>query len=146
MQWKKMLTGLVGVCTIGSLGIHESPSSAQTMATPQAAGLSALTTLVPMTPANADRIRQLAQWGRTGVEQIAWSPNGKTFAVSDAVGTFIYDAIDTPPRPLKGNIKCFDLAFTSDGMLIGCGTVDTKVSLWKPDTGELRREIKGRTK
>lgn len=40
---------------------------------------------------NADKIMELARWGKGLMNTIAWSPSGETIAVAGALGIYIYD-------------------------------------------------------
>ena len=46
----------------------------------------------PITPKNADQIRELAIWGKGRISQVAFSPNGEILAVGTAAGIWLYDA------------------------------------------------------
>ncbi|MGH7792585.1 MAG: hypothetical protein ACREOB_09770, partial [Thermodesulfobacteriota bacterium] len=64
-------------------------SSVDTSATPTTSTLAVATSAPPLTltsdplvisPSNVADITQLVQWGKGWIQDIAWSPNGKTLA------------------------------------------------------------------
>ncbi|MHB8752733.1 MAG: WD40 repeat domain-containing serine/threonine protein kinase, partial [Aggregatilineales bacterium] len=81
---------------------------------------------VPITTANAAQVRQLAQLGNGTIgNSIAWSPDGKTFAVAGSLGIWLYQANtpDAAPYLLEGHRGIVNsVAFSPDGKTLASGS------------------------
>jgi WD40 repeat protein len=79
--------------------------------------------LEPIKPDNAIRIKLLAMLGRGTINQIAWSPDGKTLAVDGSLGVRLYNSsgLDYSPRLLEGHDP--GLAITGTEITTGSGVI-----------------------
>ena len=99
----------------------------------------------PITPANVDRLQQLAMWGKGRISQLAYSPDGKLLAVGTTAGVWLYDAGTLELlRFIQTNSEVLTLAFGPEsttitahleGYLTGRGGKD--IMRWDVETGEL---------
>ena len=56
------------------------------------AGTPIPSSLAVISPANADRLVQLARWGKGTIKTVAWSPNRQLLAIAPSFGIYLYDA------------------------------------------------------
>ena len=99
-------------------------------------------TLTPqfITSASAAEVTQLAQWGRGTVNNLAWSPDGATFAVASSLGIYLYDAETLQEiRFIDTGAWIFGVSFSPDGSTLASGDRDSKVRLWDVRGGDLLR-------
>jgi WD40 repeat protein len=90
---------------------------------------------LPITENSANQVSQIDQLGHGLVNQITWSPDGKTLALATSVGVWLYnmDSKDSPPL-LMGNCSEWitSITFSSDGSILAVGTQNLGfVRLWK---------------
>lgn len=99
----------------------------------------------PITPDNVDQIRELAIWGKGRIEQLAYSPDGKTLAVGTTAGVWLYDA-ETLAELRFINTGNFvgSLAFTSDSLKLVTDIGASTLATWDVSTGELLNRIQVR--
>ena len=96
------------------------------------------TSFESITPENADRLEQLAVLGGGVVNDIEWSPNGRTLAVASARGVWLYNPqnLKATPRLLEGHTDSVGVvAYSPDGLLLASGGKDNVIRLWDPETG-----------
>ena len=55
--------------------------------------------LIPLSPENVEKLKQLQVYGQGQPGEVAWSPDGKILAVADTLGVWLYDVEDwgNPP-------------------------------------------------
>jgi len=100
--------------------------------------------LAPITSGNAIFMEQLAMFGRGPVNEIAWSPDGKTLAVASPLGIWLYDPSDLKSSPLllEGHTRdVLSVIFSPDGKTVLSGSQDGTVKQWDAVTGDLKRTI-----
>jgi WD40 repeat protein len=101
-------------------------------------------------PENADRVEQLAQWGKGTFFDITYGPGGERLAVRTTLGIELYDTgtlelvgfIDTSITSRFRSLP--PTVFSRDGSLIGTSTTDGVVQLWSANEGSLERSLRGR--
>jgi WD40 repeat protein/regulation of enolase protein 1 (concanavalin A-like superfamily) len=96
--------------------------------------------LAPITPDNAIFVHQLAMFGRGPVNEITWSPDGKTLAVASPLGVWLYDPNDLKADPLllEGHTRdVLSASFSPDGKTLLSGSQDGTVKQWDAVSGEL---------
>ena len=79
----------------------------------------------------------IAKLGRGTIEDIAYSPDGKLFAVAGSAGIWLYNAKSlTELGLLQGDTgEVTSIAFSPDGEMIASGGVDRSVRLWDVTEG-----------
>jgi WD40 repeat protein len=100
--------------------------------------------LVPITPDNAILLEPLAMLGQGTMNQLAWSPDGKTLAAAGTLGIWLHDpaALESPPRLLEGHTRdVLGVAFTQNGSIVSSASQDGTVKRWDAATGELKRTL-----
>jgi WD40 repeat protein len=112
-----------------------------------------------LNPATGETIRSLAPFPQ-GVRSIAFTPDGKMFATSDARGEIVVwdtsrwekirtfatgsgESKDAGYYCQLGNSA--RLVFSSDGGILAAGTSDGKIHLWNPAAGTKIRTLSGQT-
>lgn len=110
-----------------------------------------------ISPENVGQVEQLAMLGRGYPYEVAYSPDGKLFAVGATIGVWVYsgDDVTAPPRLLwdktqKGNT--LDIAFSPDGRFIAAGTGgefpesgDNALLVWDVQSGQVIHHLLGHT-
>lgn len=96
-----------------------------------------LSTLKPITAANATQVTQLAHRGYGTANGIAWSPDSQTLAVAGSLGIWLYAAnhFVAQPRLLESQVGTQCVAFSPDGTLLATGNADATVSVWNIKSG-----------
>jgi len=110
-----------------------------------------------ISPDNAGQVEQLAMLGRGYPHEIAYSPDGKLFAVATTIGIWLYDGDDVtaPPRLLWDKMQkgaTLDIAFSPAGRFIAAGTGgefpesgDNALLIWDVQSGEVVHHLLGHT-
>ena len=97
--------------------------------------------LEPITADNAIRMKQLAMLGRGTINQMVWSPDGKTLAVAGSLGVWLYESsgLDNPARLLEGHSRnVLAVGFSPDGNFVFSASQDGTVKKWNVATGLLK--------
>lgn len=99
-----------------------------------------------ISPETAERVVQLARWGKGMVNQVAWSPDGRLLAVASSLGVYIYNAETLEEvRFIQSDAWVSSVAFSPDGQTLASGSWDTTVRLWRVADGSLLRTLEGHT-
>ena len=94
---------------------------------------------------NANRVAQLACWGKETVNEVAYSLDGRLLAVASSLGVYLYEAeTQAQVRFIKTGVRVSSVAFSPDGATLALGAHDNTVQLWRMDDGALLRTLKGR--
>ncbi len=110
-------------------------AQAQATATAQAAPILPVLAGTPLpmpvaaiSPQNADRVVQLARWGKGCIIEVAYSPDGKLLAVASSLGVYLYDAATLGEvRFLEADAPVGSVAFSPDGGMVASGSEDKTV-------------------
>jgi WD40 repeat protein len=93
-------------------------------------------------------VTQIAQIGKGEPARIAYSPDGKLFAVATSVGIYIYK-VETMEefRFIETEARNDSIAFSPDGRTLAGGSdePDNMVGLWMVSTGQLLHTLQGHT-
>ena len=104
------------------------------------------TVAAAISPENADRVVQLARWGKGTANQVAYSPDGRLLAVASSLGIYLYDAETLEEvRFIKSDAWANSVAFSPDGATLASGSWDETVRLWRVSDGSLLRTLEGHT-
>jgi len=96
---------------------------------------------------NADSaifMEQLAMFGRGQVNDLVWSPDGKSLAAASPLGVWLYDPsrLNSAPRFLDGHTRAvLGVAFSQDGETILSASQDGTVKQWDTATGNLKQTV-----
>lgn len=95
--------------------------------------IAAQTGSVPITPANAAQVVELARFGRGMVEGATWSPDGSQLAVYGAAGVWLYDPTTLAAQPMllaEHSVEARSGVFSADGSLFIAASDDGIVQVW----------------
>jgi len=97
-----------------------------------------------ITISNASRVSQLARIGNGTINEIAYSPDGKTIAVASSIGIFLYNSrnLEMQSYFAEDNL-ILSLAFSPDGKVLASGSNDGTIRLWQVADCSLLRTLKG---
>ncbi len=117
------------------------PTLTPTVALPVLAGTPAPLPVEPISPQNAERIQELAIWGKGSPRQVAFSPDGKLLAVGTTIGIWLYDAETLDEiRFIETPTWVSGMAFSADGSRLFAQTGAAIVWTWDTGTGECLNE------
>jgi WD40 repeat protein len=94
----------------------------------------------PITTSNVTDIETLARMGMSEILEVAWVPDGTSFAVATGSGTHFFDAENLEAIAYIDSGYTSQIAFNPDGSLLASG-YDSSIQLWDPATSELVRTI-----
>ncbi|MYG00411.1 hypothetical protein F4212_14950 [Candidatus Poribacteria bacterium] len=90
----------------------------------------------------------IARFGRGGIKEIMYSPDGTLFAVTISIGVWLYDARTGEEIKLlagKHEHVIHSAAYSPDNKTIATGSWDGTGRLWDTRTGKNRKTLKGHT-
>ncbi|HEX2622966.1 MAG TPA: SH3 domain-containing protein, partial [Phototrophicaceae bacterium] len=93
-----------------------------------------------ITAANASQVKQQTRLGDGWVTDIAYSPDGKTFAIATTLGAWLYNVADYQPTLINNN-RINDLAYNSTGSRVAGSDPDGIIWVWDTTTHELVKQI-----
>src|SRR5437870_1482740 len=103
------------------------------------------TPIAVITPANADRVSELARWDDGPVVlSVAFAPDGQTLASWSSDNTVRLWRVSDGSllRTLSGHGNdVFSMAFAPDGQSLASGSDDNTVRLWRVSDGSLLRAL-----
>ena len=88
-----------------------------------------------------------ARFGKGGINEIAYSPDGSRLAVANHIGIWIYDAhTGGEVTLLTGHTReVYSVSFSPDGLTLASGSADRTIRLWEVTTGKHLRALEGHT-
>ena len=102
--------------------------------------------ITPLLPSVSDFHSPTSTFGKGGVFDIAYSPDGQRFAAAGSIGISLYDAETQSPLrllPHKRSIKC--IAFSPDGQFLASGDERGITHLWDVRTSRVQNTLTGHT-
>ena len=99
-----------------------------------------------ITSVNASEITELARWGKGTIGEVAWSADGKSFAVGSSIGIYLYAAETFEETNfLASNSGVSNIAYSPDGTTLASGFYDGTVKIWDVASGNELRTLDGHT-
>jgi WD40 repeat protein len=93
---------------------------------------------------NVGQMVQLAQWGKGTVNQVAYSPDGKLFAVASSIGIYLYNpGTLSQIRLIETMDPVTHIAFSPDGNMLLAGSPNGLLELWDTNTGRKVHTLNG---
>ena len=84
--------------------------------------------------------------GRGTLNQLAWTPDGKSIAVASSIGVYLYDAQTfSVQRCITSSVTVDSVTFSPDGTLLATGSIDGTARVWRMSDGSLVRTLTGYT-
>jgi len=104
----------------------------------------ALPPLKRITPPRAETLEVVARLGKGTMNVMAWSPDGKQWAVGSSIGVYLYDAATGQQTAFwETNTWVTSVAFSPTGVQLASGATDGTVRLWRVSDGSLVRTLEG---
>lgn len=92
----------------------------------------------PVPSIGAPLPKEIARWGIGGINEIAWSPDGKLIVLGTTSGIFIFDAQTQQRRGfIDTQSEIRRIAFFPDGQRIAAGSADGLVGVWNVNNGNV---------
>jgi WD40 repeat protein len=99
-----------------------------------------------ITSENAHQVTELARWGKGTIGEVAWSADGKSFAVGSSIGIYLYAAETFEETNfLASNSGVSNIAYSPDGTTLASGFYDGTVKIWDVASGNELRTLDGHT-
>lgn len=106
-------------------------ATALIQALPVLAGTPLPRPVAAISPENANRVMQLARWGKGTAYGVTYSPDGRLLAVASSLGIYLYDAETLAEvRFIETDAWISSMAFSPDGTLLASASQDGTVRLW----------------
>ena len=85
----------------------------------------------------------IARFGKGGIRQVHYSPDGLQLAVVSSIGTWIYDTTTWEPIHLlsKDDVGVSNIDYHPERYILASSDNDVTLNLWDTDTGKLEREL-----
>ena len=97
-----------------------------------------------ISPATAERVREIARWGKGTIDHLTYARNGKLLAVASSYGVYLYDPESRAEvRFLETGAYVADAAFSPDDQEIAAATGDGTIRVWKVADGAPVRSLAG---
>ena len=97
-----------------------------------------------ISPGTAERVREIARWGKGTIDHLAYSRDGKLLALAASYGVYLYDATTRAEvRFLDTGSLVADAAFSPDGEQIAAAVGDGTVRIWTVADGAPVRSLSG---
>ncbi|MFN8636305.1 MAG: protein kinase [Chloroflexota bacterium] len=97
-----------------------------------------------ISPASAERVKEIARWGKGTAGRLVYGPEGKLLAVASSYGVYLYDgASHAEVRFLETGAFVWDAAFSPDGQEVAAAVNDGTVRVWSVADGAPIRSLTG---
>jgi WD40 repeat protein/serine/threonine protein kinase len=95
-------------------------------------------------PGTAERVQEVARWGKGTVDGLAYSADGTLLAVASSYGVYLYDVATRSERHfLETGVFVWDVALSPDGQEVAAALGDGSVYIWKTADGDAVRSLEG---
>ncbi len=99
-----------------------------------------------ITTDNADRVEQLAKWGRGTINKAVFSPDGGIIAAASSIGIYLYSANSFEEvRFIRSDSWIDNIAFSPDGQILASVANDGTAQFWRVSDGRLLSTLQGHT-
>jgi WD40 repeat protein/predicted Ser/Thr protein kinase len=94
--------------------------------------------------ATAERVREVARWGKGTANSVALSPNSRQLAVGSSYGVYLYDAVTHAETGfLQSEQFVWGVAYSPDGRELAAATGTGNVIIWRVADGAPLRTLTG---